>query len=315
MKKRAARVAGRQAKSSATGPDPAGINNTSRRSFIQGSASFLAGAVVTGTVGIATSYFSEVAKATFPPTELADDQARDLPVRAVALQERSDGDQGELWYFPYAISSRPDVAKRITTGSFINEFDRRKFYYDNGAADIEVSHVKLVLEGRRNDDVRVLDIRARATKSAFPSTGGTLLIPGPQGRGASARMGFDFDRAGVDLPALAMDSGSFKDEYFSGNEAQSIGLARGEQQVIEITASTAKSYVEWSIDLVVLVDGARFVQNVIAGSRPVRTALLRRGQPTGKSGYYEAAYEEIYEYSAFSGVAETGPARSFVRKK
>jgi hypothetical protein len=224
MKKRAARAASRQPKSNVAGSSPAGINNTSRRSFIQGSASFLAGAVVTGTVGIATNYFTEVAKAAFPPTELADDQARDLPIRAVALLDRSDGDQGELWYFPYAISSRPDVAKRITAGSFIDEFDRRKFYYDNGAADIEVSHVKLVLEGRRNDGVRVLDIRARATKSAFPSTGGSLLIPGPQGRGASARMGFDFDRAGVDLPALTMDGGFFKDEYFRATTLRASGL-------------------------------------------------------------------------------------------
>lgn len=291
-----------------------------RRSFLAGVGGFVGGVVT----GVAGGYLTDYAKAVNPPGEQADRNSTEDPIRAIILRERDIGSQGELWVFPYRLSSRDDVAQAVLNG-FDNDDDRVRFYFRNGAIDPNVSSMKLIVEGRRNSGVRIVDIRAKIHKMAEPLANCTVLTPGPQGESPSAMIGFDLD--GAETSALRTSKDEFADvftkEYFGKPyfAVDTVGLNRTEQQVFQIMARTVRHYVEWYVEVVLLVDNVEKSYQYGINDRPIITTALypQDGLSDMRNVLVpqEDRYAEVYLDSRFTdeGQSDGATSATFVRTK
>ena len=138
-------------------------------------------------VGVMTGYLTDLARIAVPPGVILDSAGGNV-LKATVLLERNSGDQGERWLFPGSLSSnRPDVAKslsgKVSDLKVLEGVLRRANAYD-----VEVTEGKLIVEGRRNQPIRITELRALVKKRDPPSLGDTVLLPGPQGAGCSHRL-------------------------------------------------------------------------------------------------------------------------------
>jgi hypothetical protein len=285
-----------------------------------GLVNFVAGAGA----AIATGYFTDYIKAAAPPGEAADKSSSESAIRATILQERLQSQQGELWVFPYRLSTKPLLLNLVLNG-FKSEDERIRSFYREGAVDVNLTRMKLIVEGRRNLGVRIVDMRAQVLKRSAPLSGGTVLTPGPQGAGESAVIGFDLDS--TDLSALSIDdkpeADAYSDDFFGEHYFQrnTVSLLRNEQQVFQITARTVKHYVEWQIDIVVLEEGQEKTYTVGISENPVKTTSSVHedtGHMDSAAIPDETQYAEVYIENHFSGSTDTpieANSAVFVRTK
>jgi hypothetical protein len=291
-----------------------------RRSFLNIIGTF-AGGVVTGVAG---SYLTDYAKAADPPEERADRNSSEDPIRALISRERDIGSQGELWVFPYRISSRPEMAEKVL-GGFESDDERIQYFFSKGAIDPNVSCMKLIVEGRRHSGVRIIDIRAKIHKRTEPLADCSVLTPGPQGSSPSVMIGFDLD--GTETSALrtsaAQHGNVFAEDYFGDQYfvTETVGLTRTEQQVFQITARTVRHYVEWFIEVVLMVDNVEKKYTFGINDEPIRTTALhpRAGfsSPDSVVVPEENRYAEVYVDSRYTDKGQPDGVVSavFVRKK
>ncbi|MEU6714028.1 hypothetical protein ABZ897_21375 [Nonomuraea sp. NPDC046802] len=141
-----------------------------------------------------------------------------------------------------------------------------------------VQGVRLVIEGSRNEAVRIIGMRARVHKTR-PVVAGTYFKFGPQGEEDSVQVGFDLrspqplardilDQADVHLGAL----------YFGG---RSVVLKKGESKVYDVTAIAGSFTYEWDIQIDLAAQGRTW-----SIYRPERPLVV-----SGKATKYSAAYE------------------------
>jgi len=194
--------------------------------------------------------------------------------------------------------------------------------YEAGAVDINMTLFKLVLTGNRSVPVRIINMAARLHDRRGLSGEGSVTTPGPQGAESSLPVGFDLD--GGNLHARKMVSGTlsvtgdiFGDNYFSGT---TVPLKRDEQVVFSVIARTLEHYVEWFIDIDLLVDGeSKTVSVGVGGDRPITTTAVfsAHGDATAPD---ESRYLEVYLDSVFSpdqggGAVNGDGSTRFVRVK
>lgn len=255
-------------------------------------------------LGIVSGYVTDVVKLKFPVAEIADLGAD--YVSTTVILERNQGTQGELWVYPFAVSTRPDVEELV-----VNPFENLTAFHedlrDSGAIDANVTLAKLIVSGSRNNPVRIVDIRAVAVSKTEPLAGGTVLLPGPQGASDSAQIAFDLDSAdmaGV-TPKESLEYGPYFDDYFAGAPAFSdytVVLERGEQQVFQITARTFRHHVRWNIELDIFANDRTTTVTANLNGEPLETTALAvppGGEPTTPD---ETKYREIYDFFASPNV-------------
>jgi hypothetical protein len=254
-------------------------------------------------VGILSGYLTDLAKLAIPPGAVVDVTSRDA-IRATILMEHDQGDQGELWLYPFALSvNRPDIAQTLSRRVTDWEDLHRKLY-ESGAIDVNLTHAKLIVEGQRNTGVRLIGMQAIIKKRTKPAPGFTLIAPGPQGAGSNARVAFDLDAIQDSVAREPHGVSAYGDDYFGSPEFSNhtFSLSKGEQQVFQITARTVKYDVQWTIDITALVDGVTQHHEVTVAGRPIHTSTLIRpvGQPyttTNAMEWDPSNYSEIYELS------------------
>lgn len=155
----------------------------------------------------------------------------------------------------------------------------------------EHSFVKLVVEGRRRfTTVRIIDIKADIVKRGEPLKG-TLFYDFYDGADPLTRIGFNLDE-NVPVAREIGDDG-LGDPYFQTKAT--ITLTYGEVEVFEITAGTAEHYVEWCIDLSLLIDGQSETVTVCPpDGQPMRTTAYH--EPANKADSQFSAYQEMYRW-------------------
>jgi hypothetical protein len=220
------------------------------------------------------------------------------PVRIVSITlERSDLQGG--WVFPQRLDVRPAELKAMNSmqkGS--PPFDA--WFRSRGAVDPNLSIVKIVAEGNRDNAVRILGMRA-LKRCRSPLTG-TLFLEGSEAGDDSIMIGFDLDsddaNARVATP-ISIGRGS----YFA---SKTISLKDGEQQVLQVLASTRRYYCEYRLQMSVLDEGKTVTEVIGDGNEPFRVSSFA----TSASG--NIAYPRYRALYAGGVVSPKGDA-SYVR--
>lgn len=258
-------------------------------------------AILSFAVGILSGYVSDLTKLAIPPGAVVDVTNRDA-IRATILIEHDQGDQGELWLYPFALSAnRPDVAQTLSR-RVTDWDDLHHKLYESGAIDVNLTHAKLIVEGQRNTGVRLIGMQAIIKSRAKPAPGFTLIAPGPQGEGSNALVAFDLDDVQNSVAREPHGLSAYGDDYFGSPvfSDHTFLLGKGEQQVFQITARTVRYDVQWTIDVTALVDGVTQHYDATVAGRPIHTSTLIRpaGQPystTNAMAWDSQKYSEVYE--------------------
>jgi len=132
--------------------------------------------------------------------------------------------------------------------------------------------IRLILEGNRNQLVRILDIQPVQLKREAP-LGGVLLDMYPQGGDGDIQMGFDLDKLAPQAVVVTGGDDLTNQFYFSSH---TISLKNGEQVVLMIQAISA--CYDASFDLAVnykIGTGATMTDVISNSSRPFEVTGLR----------------------------------------
>ena len=247
-------------------------------------------------LGILSGYATDVIKLKFPASVIADIGA-DFVSTTVVL-ERVQEVQGELWVYPFRVSTRPEVEEVVLrpVGN-LDEFHQR--LRKSGAIDANVTVAKLIVEGSRNKPVRIIDMRAVAVSKSEPLTGGTVLVPGPQAAADSAQVAFDLDSDDMIAQIPDNEYGPYFDEYFTGRPAfgkYTVVLDRGEQHVFQVTARTFRYHVRWNIELDVFSDGRTTTVTADVNGSPMETSAVVAVPGDSQAGPDVARYAEVYDF-------------------
>jgi len=246
--------------------------------------------------GVFGTWAGEYVTARFSPKEVADALSTDPPIRAIVVPERDQGLQGELWIYPGVLSENAAGLAAASTAAE-NDTDLHNKLYQNGFLDVELTLATLLLEGRRNVPVRVINIRAEILDRQPLPQGYSLLGPGPQGTGESILIGFDLDSSNLDARAVEelrspYDKDSMKGSFFSSHNTE---LILGEQEVYRIVSRSFRSDVKWQLIAEVAVAGesAPTTVPITNGGKPFRTIALHSRKD---SEVDQAQYSELYRY-------------------
>jgi hypothetical protein len=132
--------------------------------------------------------------------------------------------------------------------------------------------IRLILEGNRNQLVRILNIQLVQLKREAP-LGGVLLDMYPQGGDGDIQMGFDLDKLAPQAMVVSSGDDLTSQFYF---ENHTISLKNDEQVVLMIQAISA--CYDASFDLAVnykVGDGATMTQVISNSGRPFQVTGLR----------------------------------------
>jgi hypothetical protein len=159
----------------------------------------------------------------------------------------------------------------------------------HGGVDVQKLSLRIVLEGRSNEEVRILDIRPVAVRRTAPIDG-TLFNVTPQGSTPTLRMIVDLDDA---VPVLRTAVIGPRDELIGTRpffEEKTIRLRDRERDVVLIRATAERYSVAFKLEV-----------DYVVGARRKRTVIDNRGRPfrvTGTSCTTEpgvASYKRIYD--------------------
>ena len=162
-------------------------------------------------------------------------------------------------------------------------FDLRR----SGGVDVERLTLQVVLEGRSNQEIRVVDIRPTDVERTAPLDG-TLFSTPPQAGGASIVLLLDMDQPTpvMNVVAGTDESGPVPGQpYFENNN---IRLADREQDVLVIRTSAMKSTVRFRLKIEYLIGGdSKSIviddDGVPFGITPIN--CVRRGLVSYRKGY------------------------------
>jgi hypothetical protein len=220
------------------------------------------------------------------------------PVRVFAVVERDQQVQGETWVFADPLAPSPQEEQLLGAASDrIDEF--RTWARRNGGTDAELTILKLVVEGRSADTVRVIGMRALIDGPRGEPLRGTLLHAGPEQGSDITQVGLDLDENDPVARTVSKEGDPRADNYFGApyfGAQQTKTLSRGEQEVFQITARTLRSSIQWHIAVTLLVDGREETVEVRPGGRNLMTTALRTHgsmqQAAGAVNYPE--YRSLY---------------------
>ena len=212
------------------------------------------------------------------------------PVRSFVLLERDQQIQGETWVLPQALSVTPEDQK-VLTGAYDHIDEFRDWARSHSGVDPSITVLELVVEGQSRHTVRMIGLRARIDHREVPLSG-TLLFAGTEQGNDITQVGFDLDES--DPVARTVRAGEpYADGYFGApyfSARQTKTLDEGEQEVFQVTARTLKSYIEWYVEVRLLVDGKEQTVELRPAGRNIGTSAVR----TTDNGTDFAAYKALY---------------------
>ncbi len=187
-----------------------------------------------------------------------------IAVRALQLEQRES--ESFLFERPLDLTGTDlqamNAASRSSVPGAYDDWVRAH----GGAADGYVN-IKLILEGNRDQPIRILDMRPLKT-CRDPYTG-TLVYSPSAGADDTVRVGMDLDQPVT--VARALQSGEWGGPYF---QQKTVSLTRGEQQAFEITALTNRYYCEFTLQFTVL-DGSQTITQVVSDhGKPFRVSAV-----------------------------------------
>ena len=223
------------------------------------------------------------------------------PVRISSVTlERSDLQEG--WVFPH----RVDLSSRELKA--LNKIRRYSPQYDSwfrsrGGVDPFLSIVKVVVEGNRDNLVRIIGMRA--IKHCQAPLTGTVFSDPAAGADDSIMIGFDLDSNDINA-RIATPESMFQQSIGRGYfGSKTISLKPKEQQVLQVLARTRKHYCEYRLQMTVLDRGKTFTEVVGNGKEPFRVTSYVMGANGVDISRYKAAY--------FGGVISPTHDSAYVR--
>jgi hypothetical protein len=152
-----------------------------------------------------------------------------------------------------------------------------------GAADYLSTFLHLIAEGRTLKDVVIVGINARIVRRDTRATG-ALISCVSAGAVDVIALGLNLDEPEPVARSVNEESGKFEEPWFGQDSA--VTLTKGELLPFRITATTKKSYVEWELEIRMIVDGEREEMVLDDDGEPFRTT-----GPLPRSSDYERKYE------------------------
>lgn len=175
------------------------------------------------------------------------------------------------WAFPHAMKltagELADLNRQLDAGAENSWFERRGGVEAGGE-----SLVQIAVSGNASGGARITDITL--TKHCQPPLAGTLFNIAPENTQQSVRINFDLDQ-----PVSIARAPSGQD-FFTGN---TIALRVGEQQIIEVRATTQRAHCSYRLALTVLANGKSVSESVPAASEGFEV--------TAPASHYGAVYQ------------------------
>lgn len=286
------RRSSKSARRRATGarPRPITPEESSGRPWWKGPVAWVATLVTAVVTGVAVALAT-----TYSQHEVSAGQPKGPPVVVEHVAALPGKGQSFVFPQPLVLSRAQLMAFDSTAAGHNPGWDARNQDYSwawkHGGAAADGVIITLDVQGNRKTAVRI-KYMSLVEQCRSPATGTLFFEPGG-GQTANIQMGFDLDQM---YPiAQSMDTGK---PYFLKN---TITLAYGEQQEIQLDASTREHYCEFRIDMSVLDptnNNEIFHEMISNGSQPFRVAAVRYDPKTVRPKW--AAYHRLYLAGIFS---------------
>jgi hypothetical protein len=200
-------------------------------------------------------------------------------IKVAALQ--LEADESSTYVFPEKLDLTAADLRVINNPE---QYDR--WAWEHGGVDDQQVNIKLVLEGNRQQPVRILAMRP--LKLCRQPLTGTLLFSPSAGADPSIRVGIDLDEPRP--VARKLEDGQLTGDYFADT---TVSLKQGEQQTFQITARTLRQYCEFTLELRILDNGKTITQEIANGSEPFRVSAVKATGEYGQPGRYRS-YQAVY---------------------
>jgi hypothetical protein len=174
----------------------------------------------------------------------------------------------------------------------VNAPGYQDWFTSHGAAEVGGAQIELVVQGNRNNLVRIINIQLVDETCGKPLTGALFFSP-PAGSEPSTLLTLNLDnqleRAGY------YQDGRFHADYFRDS---TVPLVRGEQHTFNINASTSTQSCKFALNMTVQDGAQKLSETITDNGQPFRaTAPLYRWHKTGRfTGFYSGfgAYKSLY---------------------
>jgi hypothetical protein len=223
------------------------------------------------------------------PPHVLDQMSREPAVRTTP-DLAGYGTDGNLMALPGVfVATAAEMAtlnERATSEGGQDRYTR--LILDKGGVQIYKFAMNLGLEGRRNEQIRIADIKPVILKRVQPMNG-TLICSPAAGGGPVEAMDFDLDSR-IPQALLHEESGDSQElPYFS---KRTITLNRGEVVDTYLTFKTEAYYVEFNLAVDVVYGGQNETITVTNGGKPFKITGYGGGEPfssvTGLRHYQNA---------------------------
>jgi len=151
-----------------------------------------------------------------------------------------------------------------------------------GAADYSTTYLELIGEGRTLKDVVIVGIQGKIL-SREPRASGPLISCESAGATDVIALGLNLDEP-EPVARFIEDNGEFGEPWFGEDSA--VTLTKGELIPFHVTARTMKSYVEWELEIEMIIDGKREEIVLDNEGEPFRTTA-----PLQRTSQYPRMYE------------------------
>jgi hypothetical protein len=266
---------------------------------------WVAATLVTAVTGITVAVLTSI------PSQIVDERKLGDSVRGgddIAVTVDHVNDDG---FFSMAFPSRWDLAPEDPVRSAVDTDSATALVAkerDAGAYPVPYLRIRLILEGRRNQQIQITDLAVTDLQFA-PAFRGTLVALSQEGATDNQQVAFDLDDA---IPR-AMDAGAGGDgrakTYF---QSRSISLADREQVVLLAQINPRRdTSATFNLSLRYTIGGESRSVTIDDGSRPFRVTAPSCARHGGTSVDYDRAYTMVETDQGF-GLRLAGNSHSVV---
>jgi hypothetical protein len=191
-------------------------------------------------------------------------------------------DEGETILVPGNYKPAPDTIARMAqseggAGTAIETA------HSHGGINVSKLTLRLTLEGRRREQIQIVDIRPTALRRSEPSDGTFFDLP-PQGFNPSLEMGMDLDQL-TPVARLIDSEGRMRQPFF---ESGAISLKDREQDEVIIRLTTSRYNVSFKLAITYKIGGDERSVVIDDQGRPFRLTAVRCDRATRKASYQRA---------------------------
>ncbi|MBV8892057.1 MAG: hypothetical protein JO266_08835 [Acidobacteria bacterium] len=208
-------------------------------------------------------------------------------------------DQGNSMVLPGDFQPDPQLRRMMAQSNGAKSPQVISRLREAGGADVENLTVRVILQGRRNQQIRILNVRPILLTRTDPLNG-TLFFSPPQEGDATLRMMFNLDE-----PTPIAHESIQKDEKGNGIplkpgppffENTTISLNDNEQQVLVIRAEAKQHYVVFDLAIDYRIGDSDKTIVVSYNGHPFRITGMHYG-PTRDTYSYQRAFGMTGDYS------------------